>query len=179
MKLNLTQNPVEKPVVGFRRAKYSSPLGWWSVSTEGDCEGRTTTQLGTFYGHVAEIAFSLADKVCYSLKFKEWRDDVAGPKERPKYNATKKSVWISLESDSNTCGMDSESRAIWMEKWMNITDPKVYVRDTDAGGARYYAAVFLSLDNNGEKEEAIRLQRARNTALNKLTPAEKKLLGLT
>lgn len=45
-----------------------SPVGWWKVTTEGDCEGRTTTDLGTHYGHVCEIALSL--KGCgYSLRF--------------------------------------------------------------------------------------------------------------
>jgi hypothetical protein len=39
--------------------------------------------------------------------------------------------------------------------------------------------VFLSLENDGEKEKAARFQRARNTALNKLTKEEKELLGLT
>lgn len=49
-----------------------SPVGWWKVTTEGDCEGRTTEQLGTHYGHVAEIAFSLG--CAYSLRFEKGRE---------------------------------------------------------------------------------------------------------
>lgn len=46
-----------------------SPIGLWKVTTEGDVEGRSTTLLGEHYGHVADIAFSLADRNFYSLDF--------------------------------------------------------------------------------------------------------------
>jgi hypothetical protein len=45
-----------------------SPVGWWKVTTEGDCEGRTTDDLGTHYGHVCEIALSLKGSG-YKLRF--------------------------------------------------------------------------------------------------------------
>jgi hypothetical protein len=66
LKLNKTIAP-EKSVI----EKWAdSPVGWWDVTTEGDCEGRSTKQLGTHYGHVAEIAFSLKD--CgYSFHFEK------------------------------------------------------------------------------------------------------------
>ena len=41
----------------------------WEVTTEADCEGRSTKSLGVFEGHIDDIAFHLADKVYSSLKF--------------------------------------------------------------------------------------------------------------
>jgi len=41
----------------------------WTVTTEGDVEGRSTLHLGTFHGKIDEIAFALADKACYKLEF--------------------------------------------------------------------------------------------------------------
>ena len=49
---------------------YTNAYGFWQVSTEGDCEGRTTRVLGTFKGRVDEIAFALAEKSSYKLTFK-------------------------------------------------------------------------------------------------------------
>lgn len=47
----------------------TNPVGVWSVSTEGDCEGRTMQSLGTHTGHIADIARSLAPQVSYRLYF--------------------------------------------------------------------------------------------------------------
>ena len=49
-----------------------SPVGYWKVTTEGDVEGHSTTQLGTHYGHIVEIALSL--KGCYSLRFEKAKE---------------------------------------------------------------------------------------------------------
>jgi hypothetical protein len=46
-----------------------SPIGWWSVQTEGDVEGRTVCNLGTYFGHIAEIAFGLGKSPFYSYHF--------------------------------------------------------------------------------------------------------------
>jgi hypothetical protein len=45
------------------------PIGTWHVTTDGDCEGRSTRQLGTYTGHIALIAFMLSNKACYQLYF--------------------------------------------------------------------------------------------------------------
>lgn len=47
-----------------------SPLRWWEVTTEGDCEGRSTTYLGRHYGHLVDIAIALRGAVNYKLTFK-------------------------------------------------------------------------------------------------------------
>lgn len=41
----------------------------WIVTTEGDCEGRTTQQLGVHEGDPAIIALNLSSHACYSLEF--------------------------------------------------------------------------------------------------------------
>lgn len=46
-----------------------SAYGLWHVSTEGDVEGRSTTDLGVHEGWLDEVAFSLADRAAYSLTF--------------------------------------------------------------------------------------------------------------
>ncbi|MFA5186530.1 MAG: hypothetical protein WC551_08660 [Patescibacteria group bacterium] len=47
-----------------------SPTGWWEVSTDGDCEGKSTNNLGLHYGHIGDIALALAGAAMYSLYFK-------------------------------------------------------------------------------------------------------------
>lgn len=41
----------------------------WQVTTEGDCEGRSTKTLGYFKGGVDEIAMHLANQCYYTLSF--------------------------------------------------------------------------------------------------------------
>lgn len=48
---------------------YDNPIGYWRVTTEGDCEGRSTTVLGIFYGHIADIARAFTNRVMYKLEF--------------------------------------------------------------------------------------------------------------
>lgn len=43
--------------------------GGWRVTTEGDCEGRTTKNLGDWYGYVDEIALTLGSQGGYTLEF--------------------------------------------------------------------------------------------------------------
>lgn len=43
---------------------YDKAYGFWHVTTEGDCEGRSITDLGVFEGNIDTIALALADR-CY------------------------------------------------------------------------------------------------------------------
>jgi hypothetical protein len=70
LKLNKTIAPKKSVLQEWA----DSPVGWWKVTTEGDCEGKTTKQLGTHYGHVAEIAFSIAEGRGYSLCFEKGKE---------------------------------------------------------------------------------------------------------
>ena len=75
---------------------YSDTYGTWKVTTEGDSEGRSVRDLGVHVGHIDEIAFELADKCTYSLRFKavDCSPTVMTPKA--------KSVNISFDIDSGT-----------------------------------------------------------------------------
>lgn len=50
-------------------APYDNPFGIWHVTTEGDCEGRSTRDLGIHEGYIDEIALALADKCCSIMRF--------------------------------------------------------------------------------------------------------------
>lgn len=55
------------------------PVGVWRVTTEGDCEGRTTVELGFWEGHIADIAFYLDNCCGYSLHFSKCNELIRKP----------------------------------------------------------------------------------------------------
>jgi hypothetical protein len=111
------------------KSMWTSPIGWWNVSTEGDEEGRSTNNLGTYYGHVAEIAFHLANKAMYKLTFQPTTR--SGKVSRPTYNATRTHVHISLDIDSGTWNMETKELVDWVQKWLDITDNSIRVTDSN------------------------------------------------
>jgi hypothetical protein len=142
MKLNLKYiaPEIKKPAP----AKPVSPIGWWSVTTEGDEEGRSTTQLGTHYGHVAEIAFSLADKCYYALEFKPV--DAAPPQTRPTYTCNKLGVWIrfNIYGSNLPKNLDEHNGQTLNEAVREFLDcPEYIVVSVTDGVARYYRSCFL------------------------------------
>ena len=74
---------------------YTKPYGTWEVSTDGDCEGKSTRELGTHTGYLDDIAFALADKAMYGLNFK--KVNKLNLKKQ-----TRKSVHIQLDIESGT-----------------------------------------------------------------------------
>lgn len=84
--------PVKEP-------KRGKAYGYWAVTTEGDVEGRTVRNLGVYFGYVDEIAFHLADKCYYVLKFSRVKSCDACA---PEYTVKKNSVHISLYSVVST-----------------------------------------------------------------------------
>ena len=119
---------------------YESPIGWWTVSTQGDVEGRSTTKLGSFYGHVAEIALHLADKCFYSLTFDPIVTRAAG--ERIPYKATGKIVWVMLGAPSGTWDMSPDARAEFFRTWFNTDDVEVLPKTKNA---TYFASSVVHL----------------------------------
>jgi len=103
-KLNLDFTELNKPKAQKQVEKvnrWASPIGWWDVSTEGDDEGRTSQGLGVHYGHVAEIAFHLANRASWKLTFRTSEKPVDQEQNRPLYMATKRHVHISfIDGDS-------------------------------------------------------------------------------
>lgn len=49
----------------------TNPIGTWEVTTENDCEGRTTKTLGVYEGHVVDIARNLGPQAYYGLTFRK------------------------------------------------------------------------------------------------------------
>lgn len=140
LKLNKTIKPAPRQLQPAK--SYKSPIGWWKVTTEGDEEGRSTTDLGTHYGHLAEIAFHLADKVFYTLQFEAIANPPAAPKKYPKYQAKKDIVSVGFAVDSETWDIHSDHKKAWWTNWLNTNEVEVSARNN---GAEYYRAVWLHL----------------------------------
>ena len=112
---------------------WNTPYGMWKVTTEGDCEGRSTKDLGIHEGFIDEIAFALANQAGYSLRFspaKINKEIAKSPKA--------KSVSVSLDIDSKTWDMTPEKRVEFVKKLFK--DRLVNV-DIEVG--TYYASVTL------------------------------------
>ncbi len=74
---------------------YDSPYNKWKVTTEGDEEGKTIINLGTYEGYLDDIAFFLGDKAFDSLTFKPLSLNIPN---NPRSNY----VRVKLEVDSKT-----------------------------------------------------------------------------
>lgn len=68
-------------------------INTWHVSTEGDCEGRTTKNLGVHTGLITEIAKKLSGEAYYALDFKE-----TIPDSERKFKAPRDQVDIRISS---------------------------------------------------------------------------------
>jgi hypothetical protein len=140
-----------------------SAYGIWEVTTEGDCEGKSVRNLGTHEGYLDEIAFALADKCYYSLRFR--------PVTKINLNTpTRTSVCVSLDINTGTWDMPGDKRAEYFRKFLH--DRPCVVRE-----GQYYASVVLEFGKTQEECDKMQKEIEINKALNKLTPAERKLLG--
>ena len=110
----------------MRRDWPKSPIGIWHVTTEGDCEGKSTRDLGIHRGHVGDIALMLAGSCLYGLNFKPVAVD--SPKAAKSATAT-----ISLDVGSGTWEMNKRERVAAVAAWLGNG---FVVR-----GSNYYAAV--------------------------------------
>lgn len=144
--------------------EYTNPYGVWSVTTEGDCEGKTTRELGTYEGYIDEIAFDLAGHCYYSLHFKK-------AKNLQSIKKPGTSVSIQLCIDSNTWDLSGSERIEFFERLFKD-------RDVTVKHSNYFAAIMIYAGKTEEqmrqKENTLKIQQA----LQKLTEEERKLLGL-
>ena len=143
------------------KAPYDKVYGLWKVTTEGDCEGRSSRDLGTYEGYIDEIAFSLADKCYYSLNFRA----VSPHEHKPDMTPKRKTVDIQLDIGSGTWDMESKNRAIAVSGLMR--DRPVAVSEST-----FYGCVRLTTNKKTEEEK-------KAEALAKLSPEERRLLGLS
>lgn len=136
---------------------YKNPYGTWKVTTEGDCEGRTVTDLGTYTGFIDEIAFALGRKCYYVLNFK------AVSLSTPKLTPLTSKVNIQLDVGSGTWDIGDTKRVAFAKELFKGRDVKVTP-------CNYYATFTIEAGNAEQTKRA--------NALSKLTPEERSLLGL-
>lgn len=143
---------------------YNKAKGFWKVTTEGDCEGRTTHDLGIHFGFIDDIAFSLADKAYYALTFKAIEPYTAKAPKATKVN-------VVLDIDSGTWDMKSETRQAFVEQMLQG-------RDTAVAKGQFYASVELVMGKNELLQKEREKEILRQQALSKLSEADRKILGL-
>lgn len=129
--------------------------GLWQVSTEGDCEGRSSRNLGVWEGFIDDIALHLADRVMYNL----WITPVDINKVTEKPMARRVDVYIN-----SIAHIDAKER-------LDIATRAFAHRNVRISESNYYGAFVIN--NNTSEEEILRA-----SALSKLTAAERKVLGL-
>ena len=140
--------------------------GTFIVTTEGDCEGRSTINLGVYTGYVDEIAFALTDKCYYTLHFK-----LVNPNEldlTPKGDTVK--IRFDLDSpawdmSTNTYNSFGDSEALDYFKSF-FSDRDVEVKSADGYGG---CTITTGRETIKQKRERI---------LCKLSEEEKRILGI-
>lgn len=144
------------------KGKYKNTYGTWSVRTEGDVEGRTMKHLGTFTGHIDEIALHLADKCYYTLVFSA-TDTVT------EFIPKKTSVNVTLDIDSETWKLGNVERKNEISKLFKDRPVTIEL-------GQYYTSFILS-SNDKNIEDKIK-ETEKQKVLDKLTEKEKEILGL-
>lgn len=129
--------------------------GIWKVTTEGDCEGRSSRNLGIFEGYLDDIAFYLVDKAYYTLEFEK----ISIPRISHEDVRTEQSeVNVSLDISSETWDMSSKERIQEFKKLLSR-------RNVHVTESQFYASVKLCQNAPTEEER-------RQKALSKLTRDE-------
>lgn len=82
--------------------QYRSLEGRWKVTTEGDCEGKSVTDLGEHDGFVDEIARKLAHRCYYSLTFHAVRPPKPTKPDVMPDPSRVKAVSVCLDIESGT-----------------------------------------------------------------------------
>ena len=143
---------------------YDSSYGLWKVTTEGDCEGKTTRNLGIYEGNISDIAFYLKNKCEYSLRFSPAKATKIDSDDVTHYGC----VNVSLDIDSGTWDMSPKDRVNYFEVLL-YTENREHIITVEPGP--YFASVKLVGYDSHE-------EYVRKTALEKLTNEEKEVLGL-
>lgn len=141
-KLNIAR-PAPKVTPPPVKTGYESPVGWWEVTGVFGDEADSREVIGTHYGHVAEIAFHLANKTGWELIFKPVSHMGTPPKREGAWTASKTVVWIRLDTYQIPSNASDYLKEDWFRNWLNCED-QVEVKAYHAG-QRYYHAVCLLL----------------------------------
>ena len=135
---------------------YKNPYGTWKVTTEGDVEGRSTRQLGTYTGYIDEIAFALADKCYYELHFTK-----VHPEELD-LTPKKSMVVVGFDYESGINKFNKQDKVDYLNNNL-LKDRPCFAEYRDNG---------LVLTTKQET-----LEDKRQKVLAKLTEEERRLLG--
>ena len=125
----------------MKRQEYSV-YGVFKVTTEGDCEGRTIEDLGTYKGYIDEIAFALADKCYYSLTFHQINPEEHKLDMTPK----RKEVDIALDIDSGTWDLEGKDRIKYFKNLFKD-------RNIEVSNSNFYANVKISTNKKTKEEK--------------------------
>ena len=117
---------------------WESPVGFWKVTTEGDCEGRSTTDLGIHEGHISDIACNLAGYSMYGLRFSP-----VGSKNKQLEPRRREAVHIHLDIESKTWDCKAEERVKMVNEFLGREKPKFgfYTQKSN-----YYASILLNFN---------------------------------
>ena len=143
----------------MKRQEYSV-YGVFKVTTEGDCEGRSVRDLGTYKGYIDEIAFALADKCYYSLTFHQINPEEHKLDMTPK----RKEIDITLDIDSGTWDLEEKDRIKYFKNLFKD-------RHIEVSNGNSYVCVKISTNKKTKEEK-------RQEILDRLTDEEKEILGL-
>lgn len=140
-------------------------VGLWHVTTEGDCEGKSTKDLGVHLGSLDDIAFALSTQAHYGLQFA-----LVGPDTYNKHPMGDV-VSVSLDIDSGTWDMPHERRMAYFRDMLSG-------RDLEVRSSTFYACVQLVRGADPKTRENLRKQALAASARAKLTAEELEVLGL-
>lgn len=145
-----------------------STLGVWSVTTEGDEEGRSVRQLGAYVGHFDDVALHLADKAYYGLRMKY------SSQHQQTLRKTGSEVQVSFDIDTGTWDQTTSERAESVRKWLQANG-RTEVRIEDG---QFYASVKLQGARTPTELKRLADKIERDNLLSRLTDREKELLGV-
>ena len=111
---------------------YKNVYGYWKVTTEGDCEGRSIKELGNYEGYIDDIALMLKGQCYYSLHFTNIKKDKYNVK-----NGVKGKVNVTLDINSNTWNFSREDRVRTMKELFKD-------RDVEISDGNCYASFVIS-----------------------------------
>lgn len=136
--------------------KYLKEDQIWLVTTEGDCEGRSTHTIGYYQGTIDAIALALADQSLYTLRFTPVEPQKPGV-------PTREGVSVVFGGDLYTS--DAETMAAELRAALGSR--------VNVGRGTYSWAVELVSKKPLDKRAIL-----RQKALAKLSPEEVAALGL-
>ena len=140
--------------------------GTWHVTTEGDCEGRSTRDLGTHTGNIDDIAFALASQAYYGLHFNSVNPTILKGRE-----PTKSKVEVSLDIGISQLDINKNDRVEYFKRMLRG-------RDVTVKPGTYYACVSLVSGSSLEAQADAKKRVLRQAAIAKLSLEEREALGI-